>query len=168
MYHRHDTSRYVTMYLDPFKTAMHYIPGVFHASQNYGYQIPDDLEKLIDFLSDGLLTIEQHKQQELKNQLFVKRMQRTVKKLQSDHHDGCHGTKCFKVSLFGDEYLSNPFYGDSLVLFFRRWINEGGFKRANNLVSAQPPQLFLPVFDSYPLIALVLENTLVVSDYKNG
>ncbi|XP_066926238.1 uncharacterized protein [Clytia hemisphaerica] len=96
MYHRHDTSRYVTMYLDPFKTAMHYIPSVFHASQNYGYQIPDDLEKLIEFLSGGLLTAEQHKQQELKNQLFIKRMQRSVKKLQSDHHDGCHGTKCLK------------------------------------------------------------------------
>ena len=105
MYHRHDTSCYITIYLDPFKTAMHYIPSVFHATQNNGFRVPKDLRKLISHLCDGLVgqgSVEEQQQQqqqsELKNKLFVNRMKNTIKKLQNTVHEGCHSSRCFKVS----------------------------------------------------------------------
>ena len=83
---------------------MHYIPSVFHATQNNGFRVPKDLRKLISHLCDGLVRQEsleeqqqQQHQQELKNKLFVNRMKNTIKKLQNTTHEGCHSSRCFKV-----------------------------------------------------------------------
>ena len=98
------------MYMDPFRKAMHYIPSVFHATQNQGFRVPKDLKKLLQYLrgsSYGDVETfgdppkadagEDGERKELKNKLFINRMKSTVKKLQNPTHETCHSSKCAKV-----------------------------------------------------------------------
>lgn len=97
MFHTNDSSRYLAMYTSSFQEAMHYMPTIFHASQDYGYRIPNDVPRLVEKLL-GRKIDEQQKERELKNKLFLDRMKFSKKKLDSKVHEKCQRTKCHKVS----------------------------------------------------------------------
>lgn len=100
MCHHNDTSRYLMLYVDPYETAIHYIPTAFHATQGYGYRIPNDLAKLVEILClhQDITEVTKQEQRRLKNQIFLNRMENTSKKLQGHSHEKCNKTKCFKVT----------------------------------------------------------------------
>jgi len=99
MCHHNDTSRYIMLYVDTYEVAMNYIPTAFHATQDYGYRIPNDLTKLVEMLCvyQDLKEVAKLEQRRLKNQLFINRMENTARKMQCHSHEKCNKTKCFKV-----------------------------------------------------------------------
>ena len=86
---------YVPLYLTPYEQAVKYFPPFLKASTSYGYQIPEDLSrmmnKLFKNLSDG------SSERSIKDKEFNKRMKDFSKQYMAASHCGCNKALCDKV-----------------------------------------------------------------------
>ena len=88
---------YVPLYLTPYERVVKYFPPFLKASTSYGYQIPENLSrmmnKLFKNLSDG------SSERSIKDKEFSKRMKELSKEYLSTSHSGCNKDLCDKVCI---------------------------------------------------------------------
>ena len=104
-FHRNNSSRYIPIYLKPYRDSVALFPNFVAASQHIGYQMPHDINKLLQFL---VSTDEEYctDSQQIKNQFFMHRMETLSKKLMQLPHQDCNREYCRSVSILTILYIA--------------------------------------------------------------
>ncbi|XP_057289970.1 uncharacterized protein LOC130612641 [Hydractinia symbiolongicarpus] len=99
-FHQNDSSRYIPMYLSSYKESVNIIPSFLNASTSFGYQLPQDMKKLLLRIT----TEEQFQatsERTVKDEFFINRMNEHRRKIITKEHPHCIKEYCTKGTNYG-------------------------------------------------------------------
>ncbi|XP_057289448.1 uncharacterized protein LOC130612168 [Hydractinia symbiolongicarpus] len=99
-FHQNDSSRYIPMYLSSYKESVKTIPSFLNASTSFGYQLPQDIKKLLSRITSKK-QLQATGERIAKDQFFIKKMNEHRKKILEKQHPHCIKEYCTKGTCHG-------------------------------------------------------------------
>ncbi|XP_057290655.1 uncharacterized protein LOC130613323 [Hydractinia symbiolongicarpus] len=99
-FHQNDSSRYIPMYLSSYKEAVKIIPSFLNASTSFGYQLPQDMKKLLSRITSKK-QLQATSERIAKDKFFFNKMYEHRKKISAKEHPHCIKEYCTKGTCHG-------------------------------------------------------------------